>query len=489
MTAPVPRPYQARQIEAVHDYIREGRTRILVQSPTGSGKTIVAADLAHALVKFEGKRVMLMAHRKELVRQLSQAVDKVGLPHGIIAPGWRPERDWRVQVASKDSLLQRLAVNHRPDVLIIDEAHHAVAKTYRKIIEWLRPEAVIVGFSATPERLDGQPLDVFNVMVPGPSERWLIDRDYLVDYRIIAPPGARDIRARKRYGDFVKTDIEKLLTERNIVGNSIDVYQGMVWPRTCLVYCVSRNHAREVAHRFIQSGVYAKYVAGDTPEKDRDTAVAMFKNGNLPVIVSVDLFGEGLDLPGLQAVLLMRPTLSLPLYRQHVGRAMRQGEGKPDALIIDPVGNSWRHGLPDDEREWRLDGGSLYKPPEAEDGGPSLRCCEMCFAVFRVAAECPQCGFKYAPVGKQPKEQGGRMEELEKEALRQERARLKQEEEAYRAIEEANAATFNDWVKIAVRREYAVGWAARKWYYRTGIPLRTLVGRERSIRKKLKAES
>lgn len=476
MPAPEPRPYQHELVGRTRDALRRVRS-VVIQSPTGSGKSVlIAYMIARAAERNKGS--WLICHRKELVKQLSEDLWAAGVQHGVIASGRTMTKD-PVQVASVQTLVNRLDMLPPPDLLAIDECHHAAAATYLKIIDACASSR-IVGLSATPVRTDGRGLDdIFQAIVPGPSVKELTDMGYLSPYRIFAPNTKPDLTGiRKSGGDWARGALSAAVDQKHIVGDAVDHYLKLVAPGTCLVYCVTRAHARHVEAAYRARGVNARYCAGDTPKEERERLVEGLKNGTQPVLVSVDLFGEGLNCPGLTAVQMLRPTQSLTLYLQMVGRALRPEKGKSHAIILDHVHNCMTHGLPDDDREWSLEG--RKKRAKGSDGSvPALQHCEECFAIYAKGGPCPLCGWMPdTKKGRLPEHVDGELQEVDKAALRAQR--VSEEREAF-------GRGFEAVVELAMERGYKFGWAARRWSMRGRQDINEWFKEERRVRSERKA--
>lgn len=466
------RGYQHELIKNTRASLSKHRSTIL-QSPTGSGKTVLTAHMIETAAD-KGIPSWFVVHRAELLEQTSEALWECGVQHGVIA-GRRTMTSDAIQVATIQTLARRAHKLPPPGLLIIDEAHHSAAASYRKVIEICKG-AYVVGLTATPVRTDGRGLDdLFNDIVEGPSVAWLIEQGHLSDYRVIAPPSAVDYSAvSMRGGDYSRKELAAVVDQDAITGDAVDHYRRFVAPRTCLVYCVHREHARHVEAAYRAAGIDARYCAGDTPTAERQAIVQGLKVGNPPVVVSVDLFGEGLNAPGLAAVQLLRKTHSLGLHLQQIGRALRPEEGKDKAIILDHVGNTWRHGLPDDEREWTLDG---TKKKDAVPTGPNLRRCESCHTILRVGRRvCHECGTS-VPIGGargNPDEKAGHLEEVDAEEHRRRRQeRIQQERDRKaRRMEVGRAQTMEELVDIARRRGYRASWAAKQYVLKNNMPAR-----------------
>jgi len=342
------------------------------------------------------------------------------------------------------------------DGIVVHNCHHATATTYRKIIEHCR-DSYLVGPTATPRRTDGTGLgDIFDVIVHGPEVTELTRLGYLSPYRIIAPAKPIDTAGvHSRGGDFATGELEVVIDQKAITGRAVEHYMEYVHPLTCLVYCVSRAHAHHVNDAYQAAGIDSAYVAGDTPAAERSALVAGFKMGKPQVIVSVSLFGEGLDAPGLRAVQLLRPTKSLILHLQQIGRALRVEEGKASAIVLDHVGNTWLHGLPDESREWSLEGRAQTNGKG--EAAISLRHCPKCFAIFRaILGACPLCGWVAVPEGRILGETDEKLVEIDIAAHR-----------AQRKLEEGRARDLEALVRLGLERGYSPAWAGIRYAART----------------------
>lgn len=460
-------PYQEASSSSVKRSFRKGSRATIMQLPTGGGKTTVVANMV-AELDAKGKSVWFVAHRHELLDQASRELNIAGVRHGRV--DMFNDSRARVVVASKDSMIRRMYGRKPPNLLVLDECHRSVAPTYKRLIKYCE-KSFVLGLTATPERLDGQGLgDIYQELCIGPTTRQLIEWGYLSDYRMYGPPPNPPIKVRKVGGDYVRGDLEQFLEDNMTYGEPIKQYHRHIKPgMTCLVYCVNRHHARLWTERYNHAGIEALYVAGDTPKKERDDAIDRIRDGDLPVIVSVDLFGEGLDLPGLTAIQMLRPTMSRNLYRQMCGRTFRKEENKPHAIILDQVGNRYRHGFPDDDVEWTLDSKPMSKRTDVSE--IAIAYCKECFAAFRVGEKCPDCG--KAPVVK-PREISepidGDLVEMKREIeiLKDKLEKHKDKLESNKKHREVGAArTLKDLVRIEIARGYKAGWAAHRFAART----------------------
>ena len=386
---PVLRPYQETAVEAVRDAYRAGAARALLVSPTGSGKTIMFGYLVHSAT-VKQKRVLILAHRIEIIEQIAGALYSFGVSFGLIAPDAEPT-DHNVQIASVATLVRRLdAWRDRFDLVVVDECHHAVAGSWSKIIA-SQPRAKFLGCTATPERLDGRGLsDVFEIMVEGPSVGALIESGHLSRFIAYSPAIEVDLsHARTRAGDFATEDLARAMSGV-VVESAVLEYQRLCAGSPAVAFAVDIAHSQEVAACFRRHGISAEHLDGETPAPERRRIIAALGSGDLNVLCNCGIVSEGVDVPALGAAILLRPTQSLALHLQQCGRALRPAPHKDKALILDFAQNCTRHGLPDEAREW-----SLKSKPRRERGttAPMAKRCKECGALNRPAARtCEACG-------------------------------------------------------------------------------------------------
>lgn len=372
----IPRPYQQEGIDNIRDKFGVCR-RVLFALATGGGKTFIFSIISQAAAG-KGRRVIICAHRKEICEQISKSLDRLGVQHGRIIGRETLTCD-PVQVAMIQTLMNRIekGLIVEPDLLVIDEAHHGVAGSWRKVTDtWSRCR--ILGVTATPERLDGKGLGAaFDDMVVGPTMASLIEGGHLAKYDYLAPPNAIDMTGVKtRGGDYAVDDLEKAMLASTIVGDSVAHYQRFLAGRPALAFCVTRAHARSVAEQFREAGWKAAAIDGSMSSVQREDLIASLADGRLNVLTSCELISEGVDVPVCAGAILLRPTKSLAMYLQQVGRVLRPKPDGSKAVILDHVGNVHRFGMPDADREWTLDG----KVKREKDAGVTT--CEVCFKTF-----------------------------------------------------------------------------------------------------------
>jgi superfamily II DNA or RNA helicase len=451
------RDYQQELVRRINDELRYFSKAPLTVLPTGGGKTFIAAQVTLDHVS-EGKSVWFIAHRQELIAQASRAFSTFGIRHGIVKSGQLFDASHRVQVASMQTLVRRLDSMPTPDLLIWDECHHCPCATAKKIIS-AYPNASLLGVTATPCRMNGAGLgDVFDSIILGPTNQWLTDNGFLSPARYYAPPQKADIsKVHTRAGDYITSELEEIMDDGEITGDAVSHYKRLCDGVPMLVFCVSVAHAHHVAEEYRAAGYRAAAVDGKLSDEDRADRIGGLGTGKYQVITSCDLIGEGLDVPVVSAVQLLRPTQSPALHLQQIGRGLRPAAGKSELIVLDHVGNTRKHGFASTEREWTLEG------KKKSDALPAVRTCSSCYSVHRTAKTCPYCGFEYPVVSR---------ELTAKKIVDGELVEVVQTKEERRA-EEENATTFAELVAIAKSRGYKKPhfWAMKrkkKWVH-TGL--------------------
>ena len=457
------RPYQTALLERTRAAMRAGSKRILIQSPTGSGKTcLVAHMLASAATR--GKRAWFLVHRRELIDQsISTFIESADIHTGIIASGYPSSPLAPVQVCSVPSLARRVGQLQCPNLIVWDEAHHIASKTWSTIAAQF-PQATHIGLTATPQRLDGRGLGAhFNTLIQGPSTADLIRDGWLSPYTFYAPSARLDLAGVHRVaGDYNRHELAGAMEKSAVVGDAVSHYQAHCAGARALVFAWSLAASREIAAQFFAAGIPARHVDGETPRDERARSMKEFRDGTVRVLCNVELFGEGLDVPAVDAVFLLRPTQSLGLYLQQVGRGLRPSAGKSCVRIFDHSGNWERHGLPDDRREWSLDGTTR----KAASTSLAAKRCASCFGVTRPSARvCPYCGAAFVAKSRKVERVDGALQETTADDLRALRERR---QELGRAC-----TTLAEWMALAKRLGYKRGWG---WHQHQ----RSLVHRRRA---------
>jgi len=394
------RDYQVKASEEIYGAYARGRKAVLLALPTGGGKTSVAAHVIFEEVA-QGRSVMFLAHRKELIDQCSARLDSQEVPHGIIKAGNTRVNQKPVQVASVKTLINRvrpkegelIGHDYKADLIIIDEAHRALAGTYIEVLNAF-PDARVLGLTATPYRSDGKGLgDLFEEIVSASSPAELTRLGYLVPARAYTTPLEPDFSKIKiRGGEYAKEAVEAAMNNAKLVGDIYEQWKKRAADRQTVIFASSRAHGKSILEVFLAQGERAAYLDGETPEEERGALLANLTSGKIQVVINMGVLTEGWDCPPVSCVDIARPTKSLGLYLQMAGRALRPHHGKSDCVIIDHGGNTMRHGLVSDDRDFTLEGDNGKMPPA------NLKTCFQCHMVHS-EYKCPACGH----VNKKPK--------------------------------------------------------------------------------------
>lgn len=341
---------------------------VMLQMPTGTGKTYLFTSLINDLLchyKSVHKEIniLVVAHRTELLDQISSTLSRFGIAHGFIQ-GAREQQLWkRVQVGSIMSLLTEKNYNNvsrqKFDYIIVDEAHHSLANTYVKLFKMF-PEAKKLGVTATPWRLNHESfLSLYQHLIVSPQVSWFINNELLSDFDYVSIKPNSEIQRLvdnsevSQTGDFANADLDNTFNNQRIRSKLYESYEKFAKGRRGIIYAINKRHAAKIAELYSSRGVEAVAIDCDTPKEMRQDLIRSFKEGKIQVLVNVDIFTEGFDCPSVSFIQLARPTKSLALYIQQVGRGLRIVEGKEKTIIIDNVGLYNYFGLPDANRKWQ----------------------------------------------------------------------------------------------------------------------------------------
>lgn len=457
------RPYQEEAVAAVRGAIVEQsraglRPSVILESPTGSGKTAMASFMTHSNVA-KGGSAAFICHRRELLDQTAETFERAGIDYGFIASGM-PKKTARAQICSVGTLVNRVQQIEAPKLVIWDECHHIGAETWGVIRDAWK-DSIHIGLTATPRRLDGKGLGKwFRALVPGPRVKDLMGDGFLSTYDAYAPVIPTMAGMHKRGGDYVRGELESALDTGEILGGIVDNWLKLAEGKKTIGFAITVKHSEDIVARFIDSGVRAAHLDANTPTRERKLKLQAFARGEIQVLFNVDLFGEGFDLAAnsgmdvnIEAVILARPTASLGLHLQQVGRGLRP---KPEpCVILDHAGNLLRHGMPEDERVWSLEDDVIT------ESQPSAEQCAACFALIpRHVMVCPYCGTAVvkAESPRTVTEVEGDLERIVNGARSKEQLAL---ELRTRRQEVLRATTLESLSRIEKSRGLPAGWAAR----------------------------
>ena len=342
---------------------------ILYQMPTGTGKTRLFTSIIRDISIWGLRhninyRILIIAHRSELIEQSSRSLDKYRIKHGVLAGTMKDKRDLTqaIQVASIQTIThpanQCLIDDLKFDFIIIDEAHHAVANSYQKLWEYC-PDAKKLGVTATPWRMNNSGFaQIFDAYIPSMSIKDFIQKGWLATYQYYSIPTSSElvksiesIREFDIEGDYKNSALVEVCDTSRIRAQLYDSYEKNVLGKKGIIYSISREHSEHICLQYRSRGVTIENIDSKTPAKVREKVIQAFRNGEIDIIVNVDIFSEGFDCPDIEFIQLARPTKSLVKYIQQVGRGLRKN-GDKKCIILDNVGMYSRFGLPDEERDW-----------------------------------------------------------------------------------------------------------------------------------------
>ena len=381
------RPYQEALVAQIRFQYQLGHSSVLAVLPTGGGKTVIFSHIAQSAAR-KGNRVCILVHRAELLDQASRSLTAMDVQHGCIRANRKMDLTHSVQVASVQTLARRLHLIP-PDffqLLVVDEAHHTNAGTWRNVVQHFNA-AKLLGVTATPIRGDGRGLgEWYQAMVLGPSSQQLTEEGFLASAKVLAPPGFDASGLRKRMGDFDQKQAAQRV--KTIMGDCVGHYRKHLPGQTAIAFCCSVAHAEAVADLFKSAGITAASIDGTMSNDCRQDLLQRLGSGKIKVLTSCALIGEGVDVPSVGGCILLRPTESVGLHLQMIGRCLRPQSGKR-AVVLDHVGNTLRLGHHLEDRQWSLDG---IKKRDS-NAAPSVKVCPVCFATSPSAAQaCEECG-------------------------------------------------------------------------------------------------
>jgi superfamily II DNA or RNA helicase len=361
------RDYQISAKKDIYDAWCEYQN-IMFQMPTGTGKTMLFSSIIKDLHEYgkgqkKAVKVLILAHRDELIAQISESIGlKYGIAHGKIKSRHDEEKNYPTQVASVQTLHKRLEKwEHKDfDIIIIDEAHHAPAKTYKNIRKTF-PNAKLLGVTATPYRLNAEPFPpMFDKLICSMSINQFIKADRLSEYKYYSIKPTSKIQRQidemeldKISGDYSERAMMDILDNKKIRANILETYQKIANGKRGIIYTINRTHNKHVCDTFRENGYLAEAIDAKTPPEKRKEIVDKFKSGEIQILCNVNIFSEGFDCPDVEFIQLARPTVSLSMYLQQVGRGFRWHEDKDHVIFLDNVGQYNRFGLPSLNRNWQ----------------------------------------------------------------------------------------------------------------------------------------
>ena len=394
------------------------------------------------MIKGAKGNVLVLAHRHTLINQHKELLESLDVLTD------------KVRVESVFTEASRLG-EHKPtdvDLIIIDEAHLSEAKSYKKVCEYYNCRRVL--FTATPARLDGKPLTLADTLITGITAKTLIGMGAISDYDYYAPDLNIDTdKVDMVAGEYNNGQLSDLMCQTAIYGDILKYYRQLGENRQAIAYCTSVKHSEQTAEMFNENGISAISIDGSMSQKERNKRMDMFRSGKVQILCNCNLISEGVTLPNASVALLLRPTMSLPLFIQQACRVLTPVEGKK-AVIIDYVNNVQRHGLPTENHEWSLSKTVEKRKQHNDDGTLSIRQCENCFRCFKTANKCPYCGYEYQVKGRELKA----VKDVELKQIQAIEREEQEKKKKYARMEVGQCRTIEDLQKIAKERGYAQGW-------------------------------
>lgn len=389
------RGYQVQALDSVEKAWRSGKRAPLLVAPTGSGKTTI---VAHLIAK-ANKQTLFLCPWRQLVMQAHERLLEHGVKAGILMGKKSPKPDEPVHIATVQTAARRKLGDY--DLIVIDEAHRAIAGQCQRILSSY-PKTRMVGLTAAPIRLDGKPMaTAFDVMLDNIEYAELLRFRFLVPHEIYGRPDMIDlskIKVDPKTRDYASRPLARMMNRPKLVANALKEYRRHGSSRPCWTYCCTVEHAKQVAEQYTAGGVTAAVITGDTSHTRRKELFESQSSGEIKVLCNVAVLTEGVDYPELGVVQLLRPTLSLGLHLQILGRGARPAKGKTNCIVLDHAGNCARHGFPDQIRDWSLEG---KKQKDSAKGKPvkvKMKPCPRCKRLVPLQThKCPHCGYHWSP--------------------------------------------------------------------------------------------
>ena len=452
------RNYQDLAINDIRTLFKQGKKKVLLVSPTGSGKTVIACAMIQKALE-KNKQCLFVAHRRELVYQTINKLYDNGITSGVLMSG-QPETQFEnVQVASIQTFTARKNNEYfnkpKGDLIILDEAHRSTSKSFKSLIE-MYPDSYIIGLTATPIRNDGQGLgNVYEEIVECGTVKSLQQQGYLVNTKYFAPTLPDLSKIQIVQGDYDKKQLSKRMNTTKLVGDLVQHYIDHANNRPTVVFASSVAHSKYIAKMFQQNGIKAGHIDGSMQEIERETVLNAMKNDNIQVLCNCMVLTEGWNLPKISSIILARPTKSLGLWLQMIGRSLRPYKNKDHTIIFDHAGCIYEgFGFPDDDRHWELTVSKEKKQRKKKNIEPIMKqpfSCVRCDFIYKPTKdnpECPNCSFKPTQKEVQLLIKQGRLKQMQKP-------------------KETSAHDKKNWyaqlVYIAKQKGYNIGWSSHKF--------------------------
>jgi len=389
------RPYQQEAIDKIKKAYINGSRAILVVSPTGSGKSVILADIIKSSAE-KGKNVLFLVHRREILFQVGAYLDSHGIEHGVILSGEEYTGGNLVEIATVQTLRSRMKRQSYKlaDVIVVDEAHNSVTKTYTEVIDAHR-DNLVIGFTATPCRQSGKGLGkLYDTLINVATIADLIEQGFLVPVKYYAPTDIDLSKIKITAGEYNLKQLDEKMREPKLVGDVIENWLRLANGRQTVVFTTTVAHSVAIMDAFNEAGITAEHIDGKTDKQERAEVLRRFRAKDTTIICNCAVLTEGVDIPAISCVVMARPTKSLALYMQTIGRGMRPDSAKIDCTFIDHAGACLEHGAVHEITDWTLDektknGNKKNEERKKRESKPID--CKMCGLVYTGQLKCPQC--------------------------------------------------------------------------------------------------
>ena len=415
------RGYQIVAVDKIRECVRNGQRKPLLQLPTGAGKSHIFGKIIQSIVQND-KRVLWIVHRRNLVFQMRDVLKEYfDVDAGIIMAGVQSDTDKKVQLCTIQSYgrrlnIEQLAFNRffiNADVVMIDEAHRSVSKTYKSIIK-LYQDKIIIGCTATPMRADGRGLgEIYNKLVNVIGIKKLTDAGHLSPIRYFVPGEINLDGVKMAMGDYQVKSLAEKTIKKKLIGDIVENWLRIAENRKTLVFCVNVKHSIAVCEAFQAAGINAGHLDARSSDEEREEVFKAMNRDDITVLTNVALYQEGLDVPSVSCIVMARPTKSMGLFRQCIGRGLRVEEGKENCLFLDHGNVIEEHGLLDWDIEWSLDGKERAWSKPTKETVKRLVRCVACGLTFEGSNTCPDCGTKVKSFGQKIATIDAELEELD----------------------------------------------------------------------------
>lgn len=455
------RDYQSGLIDKTRNSILDGNKKVIIVLPTGGGKTFIMAEIAKRSVD-NGHKVLALMHRRQLVQQMQDRFRDYGLESGIIMSGEETDLDKNIQIGTIQTYHRRLQLYDTANpffidasIVFVDEAHRSLSRTYKEALGTYQ-DKIVIGVTATPCLSSGVGMGrYYNSLINGVDVQELVDNGYLVPGRYYAPSKPDLDKIRTIAGDYDKKELGKRMNQVKLVGDVYENWAKLAGGLQTIVFAVNVKHSRALCEEFQRHNVDAEHLDAHSSEERREEVLNNLMRGETQVVCNVGLYTEGFDYPGAGCIIVARPTKSMGLWRQMVGRGLRPYPDKKECVVIDHGGCVDRLGFVEDDVWWTLDGKKqAFKKKVERKKEKTIMTCEECSYLF-TGNRCPQCGKEVTNYSKKIA------------ALNAELVEVGKNKKQYTKLEKEK--WYAQFEYYRRQKGYAPGWTAHKYKEKIGV--------------------